>query len=1125
MTTQTDTPSSSAPLPPIPKYGVFLSSSGEDTDQNFTDHLCTALNQEGILTLRDGEELERGKAIEESRCAIVVLSENYNHPWCLDAIAKIVECKEVMMKLEVLPVFLDVNPSDVRKQTGDHFGEAFSKHEEAFKHEPEKVRRWRRALTSVANLSGWVVRNGHDAKVIQEMTEGILREFFPRIPSVPEGLVGMDSHLNEMLSYLELGWPGVHTVGIWGMGGIGKTTIAKAVYERIYSQFEGHVFLENVRESSRKPGGLVGLQEELLSKLLRWDHVNVSDTSEGISMIRERLTTRMVLIVVDDVDEIQQLEVLCDHSWFGSGSRIIITSRDEHVLTNFGVEKIYKVNALSDVEALQLFCSRAFKKDQIGEDFLRLSKEFVKYAAGLPLALQVLAASLCGKEKTLWSSALDRLKQKPDRQIMNVLKVSYDELDKMEKEIFLHIACFFKGENVDRVERILRVDYYPNFGIRVLLDRSLVTVVGRKLWMHDLLQQLGKEIVFQECLEEPGNRSRLWVPQEIIHVLEKNKGSTALQAIALDFPKTEEIHCHSEAFSVMPRLEFLQIRNVHMKEGPSYLPGGLVVLEWSGYPIESLPQNFNPKRLCELNLCYSSIEQLWSGIKKLPYLTVINLSYSWKLIRTPDFTHAPGLERLILEGCTSLVDIHPSIAHLERLISLNLKDCRSLASLPSKLEMKCLQILVLSGCSKVKKIPDFVGSMEGLLELYLDGTAIEQIPLSVRLLTGLILLNLRDCKNLKRLPGDIGNLKSLKRLNICGCSKLETLPDSLGKIDCLKELDATGGSSISNIPSSISRLESLEVLSLCGCKGMSGNMTRYPLSFLLHKSDSGGLRSLTELNLSDCNLQEGSIPDDFGCLFPLVSLNLSKNNFVSLPKSIRQLSKLRNLNLESCKTLQKLPDLSSSINFSFGAEGSISQERLSSCFNLINCSKLVVNQRCNNIALKMLSRFLQGIPSAGNRFETIIPGSEISELFSDQSVEPVISMELPRQWHKNKWMGYAFCACFVIRRDLPVPANRLGKWKFGTHSTANGLRCEVKPENLGVAGWCPSFACSQELGQIESEHLWLSFVSGDYFGTAWQETCHNIEFTFKTLGTGMEVKKCGVRLIYEQDLDLTGMKR
>lgn len=130
-------------------------------------------------------------------------------------------------------------------------------------------------------------------------------------------------------------------------------------------------------------------------------------------------------------------------------------------------------------------------------------------------------------------------------------------------------------------------------------------------------------------------------------------------------------------------------------------------------------------------------------------------------------------------------------------------------------------------------------------------------------------------------------------------------------------------------------------------------------------------------------------------------------------------------------------------------------------------------------------------------------------------------MELPQHWYQNEWMGYALCAVFTLRRRLPP--NLLGKWNYGTHSTAHGLRCEVKPGNLGVGGWCPSFACSEELGQIEKEHLWLSFISGAYFGTIWQDSCHHLEFTFKTLGHGLEVKRCGVRLIYKRDL--VGLKQ
>lgn len=337
-------------------------------------------------------------------------------------------------------------------------------------------------------------------------------------------------------------------------------------------------------------------------------------------------------------------------------------------------------------------------------------------------------------------------------------------------------------------------------------------------------------------------------------------------------------------------------------------------------------------------------------------LKSINVSYSQNLTRSPDFTVTPNLRRLILEGCTNLVEIHQSIGELKRLIFLNLKDCRSLGHLPDDLRTESLEVLILSGCSNIKKIPVFWSPMEHLSELFLDKTAIEELPTSIECLTGLTSLNLRDCRNLDGLTSNICKLRSLKSLNLSGCSKLGKLPQNLGKIDCLEELDACG-TAISALPSSISRLENLKVLSLCGCKWMPRKRTR-SLGLLLPNTDSG-LRCLTLLNLSDCNLQEEKILENLGCLSSLVSLNLSKNNFVTLPKSIRQLSKLQNLNLGSCKSLQKLPDLSEKLNFSVGGEGSYSQERLSSCFSFINCSKVVDTQGCKNMAFAMLRRSLE----------------------------------------------------------------------------------------------------------------------------------------------------------------------
>ena len=148
------------------EYEVFLSFRGADTRKTFTDHLYTVLKKNGIYTFRDDERLERGtfineelsKAIKESRFAIVIISNDYaSSSWCLTELAEIVECME-MKKLTILPVFHYVDPSDVRNQKGT-FAEAFAKHEERFKETIADVEKWRVALTKVANIAGWDLRD------------------------------------------------------------------------------------------------------------------------------------------------------------------------------------------------------------------------------------------------------------------------------------------------------------------------------------------------------------------------------------------------------------------------------------------------------------------------------------------------------------------------------------------------------------------------------------------------------------------------------------------------------------------------------------------------------------------------------------------------------------------------------------------------------------------------------------------------------------------------------------------------------------------------------------------------------------------------------------------------------
>ncbi|CAL5402674.1 unnamed protein product [Camellia sinensis] len=333
--------------------------------------LYTALAQKGIHTFKDDEKLERGKsispelrkAIQESRFSIVVLSKNYaSSRWCLDELVEILECSNTT----VYPIFYHVNPSEVRSQTGSFgggFAELVSKQGVLGM---EKVQRWRNALEQVANLSGWpypsdtIVRS--ESIFIQELVGILFRKLNHTYSSVSEDLVGMDSPMEKVIESLGLGMDDARAVGIWGMGGMGKTTIARAIYDHISSQFQGSSFIENVREVSAK-SGLITLQEQLISEILMEKDLKIGSVGAGVSMIRNLVCRKKVLIVLDDVDESTELEKLVgEHHWFGFGSRIIITTRNQHALTRYGIVHIYEVEELREYEATELFKSKAFRK-------------------------------------------------------------------------------------------------------------------------------------------------------------------------------------------------------------------------------------------------------------------------------------------------------------------------------------------------------------------------------------------------------------------------------------------------------------------------------------------------------------------------------------------------------------------------------------------------------------------------------------------------------------------------------------------------------------------------------------------------------------------------------------------
>ena len=195
------------------------------------------------------------------------------------------------------------------------------------------------------------------------------------------------------------------------------------------------------------------------------------------------------------------------------------------MLEEHALGKIYEVKPLNEEYARHLFCLKAFKKEHVPSEYLELSKEILNYVDGLPLALEVMGSFLFGKNTDEWKSAFERLKEDPDKEIIQVLRISFDGLcHYTSKEIFLHIACFFNHEKKDYIVKILEsLGLFPIIGLKELTDKSLLKIYDDKLWMHDLLGEMGKNIVHQKSLNEPGKRSKLWLYKDIDYVLKNNK--------------------------------------------------------------------------------------------------------------------------------------------------------------------------------------------------------------------------------------------------------------------------------------------------------------------------------------------------------------------------------------------------------------------------------------------------------------------------------------------------------------------------------------------------------------------------------------------------------------------------
>ncbi|KAL4355831.1 hypothetical protein AHAS_Ahas09G0026000 [Arachis hypogaea] len=850
--------------PPLSKYDVFISFTGKDTRNGFTSHLYSALCRNQIETFIDNR-IEKGgeiweelvEAIRDSMVYLVIFSEHYAHSkWCLWELVEIMECKNKKEDCHVIPVFYMIEPSHVRKQTGSYYG-VFEDYERNL--DPGLVRQWRKVLFDAANIAGFEY-HGHHSRTESDLIEGIvqmiIRKLDQKYTSELRSPFIHDQNYASIESVL-INSQDVRTIGIWGMGGIGKTTIAAAIFQEFSPKYEGSCFLANVREESSRHG-LNYIFNRLLSELLH-EHVHITTPKIVSSAIIRRLRRKKVFIVLDDVNTSELLENLLGvgQDYLGLGSKVIVTTRDKHVLLSRSVDHIHEVMEMNEENSLKLFSLNAFNRNHPPENgYWDLSKRALAYARGNPLALKVLGSFLHSKTEKEWDNALTKLKRIPNADIQKVLRLSFNELDDTEKDIFLDIACFFKGEEKEKVIRILNeCGFFADIGIRNLLDKALISIATNKsIQMHDLIQEMGHKIVCEESFKNPGKRSRVWHPDEVCDILENDKGTDAIESIFLDMTQTTDLYISSNAFRKMPNLRLLAFadsighgerrtnNNLYLPINLE-LPNSLRYIQWDGYPLKSLPSIGWTKNLVEISMPYSNVEKLWDGVQNLPSLEIIDLRGSKRLIECPNFSATPNLKEVWFNFCESLTHVHPSIFSLEKLEFLAVYGCKELKSLCSSNCSPSLHTVVAYDCPNLQEFSVPILHQDSKIHLHLRSTPLKELPPSILQLKHLVNFSFPISKNLAKLPANFANqimlsdiseheqdavftlhsvlpspvFKHVKLLKFDNCHSLTELPDNISLLSSLGKL-SLHNTNVIGLPESIKFLPQLKVLKVCHCE-------------------------------------------------------------------------------------------------------------------------------------------------------------------------------------------------------------------------------------------------------------------------------------------------------------------